>query len=301
MEKTNKINARQLSIIIGLVLLMIGCKKIEPIHYIGESAIFFSNAGIKNTAWSDFSDTLTVSFFNDPRFQRDTVDLSDPKFESGRLFSANIQFAGNLWVYLSDRVSSNDRPFEVSLSGSGLKTCIVPSSDQWFIPADSVRAILDLKFVRPPLTDTSTYLLKVSLKDNQQFKGTLHEHSSFVYRFGNIPVRPLYWDEAFAGKFSFNKALAMAAAFREASELELDPLKNIYLPLLKEIPPTLFSEASVDDIYNMINLMSKTGSTTKRNIYRMAIKITQDYLARKASMGTPVSEADGTAIVFPNS
>ncbi|MCS3556160.1 MULTISPECIES: hypothetical protein [unclassified Sphingobacterium] len=292
-----------------------GCKKIEPIHYNGETSLFFLNAYtapvnyIPRNYQDLFTDTLTMNCHLSEVFQKDTIALSAPGYYNSFHLGSESYFPGNLWVYLKGPLATTIRPFELTIEGSGSSFCILPDMPL-YLAADSTRTAIDLKILRPPIADTTTYEVRVKLGNNSNFTPEMDSMSEFVYRFGNLPTKPERWRDEFLGSFSYNKIGAIALALTAADESERTLLRK----QLKDLSSTWFTDEVIDrdvlpaqvtagNIYLMINngYRPSGGNAKFDTMLTSLATITKDYLNERSALGSPLLEKDGKPIVFTNS
>jgi len=308
MQNMTHFRPYKLFLFVGIILVLYGCKKVEPFFFTDKDSLFFTNLYWSNDNSTDFhriyNDTVEVSFHEKIGFQVDTLAFASKTY-GGSFSGISLDDAGKVWVRLTGNLSEESRPFDIQVEGEGAKFCILPADTALYIPADTNRRLLDIRIKRPPLTDTSIYFARIKLISNSSFNGDIHQLSEFVYKFGNIPRSPAGWDVLKFGTFSYEKLQAITGAIRATDAMD----RAAVLPMLKRyfsiarietffFPPNI----TIDNAYNIINKMvaSAGPNTLNTNIVMDWITMVSIvYIAERAEAGSPMFEKDGKPITFP--
>lgn len=285
-----------------VILTAAGCRKIDPIKYGGKDVLYFLNAPergvdydslLTGTLW----DTLVLNFFQ-PDIPEDTFYLV--RHDENWAFNGRDDDA--LRVRLAGSATPVDRKFSVTITGSGAKYCTLPPADALKIAAGTRVCPLDLRLLRPPVTDTTTYSVTVSLVDNEYFTPTLHRWHQFQYVFGNIVEQPQRgWSDVWFGAFSREKLMAMLDAINQASPAVKEKLKQDYSSMVdpEDFPiPPVFEPFTLSSLYLFLNQIGY-GRGGEHPYFKTFAGITKDYLGYRKRQGNPVLDNNGQEIQFP--
>lgn len=285
----------------GGILIAAGCRKIDPIKYLGKDVLYFLNTkksgksgDYDSLLTGRFSKTLTISFFQQPS-PVDTLYLVRHKE------SYNINMYDALRVRLAGSVKSFDRKFSIAVTGPGAKYCLMPPPDAIKIAAGTGLYPVDLRLLRPPLTDTSSYSVTVSLVDNEYFTPTLHAWYQFQCVFGNIVEQPKFgWSDDRFGPFSREKLMAMLDAVNWAPPSVKNTLKEKYVSKFDpgEPIPQLSEPFTLNDLYLLLNEIA-WGLESDEPYLQTFADITKDYLGYRKKQGNPVLDGNGQEMQFP--
>lgn len=290
--------------LLGIILIGVGCRKTEPVKYSGKEVLYFINAVDGDNPGdffrgNQFRSAFTVSFFDIATFD-DTVFLNKRVNET----IWNQGYRGALVVRLAGPAKPFNRKFSIAVEGSGAKYCVVPPDDSLYLPAGEMFIFLDLRLLRPPLTDTSSYSVTVKLVDNEYFTPTLHTWHACQYVFGNILVEPAKrgWEDDILGKYSREKLIAIKDAVNWASPLVKEQLRNDYTSWIGNTSrdKVMFDPFSLKDLYMLFGQMGEEYYTYEFYAYSILLAhVTKDYLAYRKNGGSPVLDHDGKEIELP--
>lgn len=285
-----------------VLLSLVSCKKEKPATFSGENFLFFRNGNVTNPDVTNvqgvYRSEKTFSFLNS-LYQIDTMRF-------------NEVYDFSLWIQTDGRLSGTDRPVLLQLEGNGLEYAELPHPDSIYIKANEIQYQLNLKIARPPLSDTGTKTLTLTLKNNEGFTPENHTWNKITYKFGNILEAPRYYDlqETFYGQFSSAKIVTMHEAIARKGAAYWQTNANIivlnnYIGLRggKQLK---FDPFTYDDFYNLIDVQEfLIGITTGplrdafNNINAEIILLSKALLTEKREAGTPVKDASGKEISFP--
>ena len=303
MQANNKSNTLQLLSLAIVMISLLCCKKEMPPKFSGEDFTYFVNtnileANIRNienvyVAEKEFSFLISLN-------QMDTLKL-------------NEVYNHNLLIRAEGRMSDKNRPVLLEVEGNGVEYAVLPPLDSIYISANESVHKLKLKLVRPPLSDTATKTLTLTLKNNQFFKPGNHTWYRITYKFGNMLQQPAYFDrnETFYGNFSAAKMIVMQEAVNRKgaaywqSNANMTTLNNfIDLQAGKHL---YFDPFSFNDLYNFIDdteiLLTGISSGPLRDAYNSIkteiISLSKTLLIEKKNAGHPVLDGNGNEISFP--
>lgn len=286
-----------------LLLAFTACKKEMPPQFSGENFLYFRN---KVTFPNPDGTTINTAYLPEQpfsflvsRYNLDTVKTNEwPEFP--------------LFIQTDGKIFANDRPVLLEVKGTGKEYVIFPHPDSIFIKANEIQYKLNIKFIKPPASDTSMKTLTLVLKNNEPFKPENHIWSSITYKFGNWFNKPLFYylSETYFGDFSAAKMVAMTEAVNsEAPDYwENDPdviMINNFLQLRNQ-KILKFDPFTYYDIYqfnDMLNLVSEQPADPVRMAYdavaKKIISLTKVLLVERKNAGHPVLDDSGREISFP--
>nr|WP_295874766.1 hypothetical protein [uncultured Chitinophaga sp.] len=282
----------------GGILTAAGCRKIDPIKYLGKDVLYFLNTresdDYDSLLTGKFSKTLVISFFQQT-LPVDTLYLVRhvQRFNKNPFDALRVRLAGS--------VKSVDRKFSIAITGPGAKYCILPPPDAMKIAAGTGFCPVDLRLLRPPLTDTNSYSVTVSLVDNEYFTPTLHAWYQFQCVFGNIVEQPNRgWSDDRFGPFSREKLMAMLDAVNWAPPSVKNTLKEKYVSKFDpgEPIPQLSEPFTLNDLYLLLNEIAY-GLGSDEPYLKTFADITKDYLSYRKKQGNPVLDGSGQEMQFP--
>ncbi|WP_142687787.1 DUF4843 domain-containing protein [Chitinophaga polysaccharea] len=286
----------------GGILTVAGCRKIDPIRYQGKDVLYFLNAG--GPPYEYERDSLSTGWYMSPVVISFFQESTDTVYLIRRDLAASSTERDALKVRLAGMAKPFDRKFSITVTGSGAKYCILPPADALKIGAGRRFCPLDLRLLRPPVTDTNSYSVTVSLVDNEYFTPTLHTWHQFQYVFGNIVEKPKQgWDPMF-GPFSREKLVAMFDAISWAGPVVREKLKQHFFSKIYnqdefKIPP-VFEPFTIESLYQLLFQSKNNGSIRARlDMWESMAGITKDYLAYRKKQGNPVLDSNGQEIQFP--
>lgn len=285
-----------------VILTAAGCRKIDPIKYEGKDVLYFLNARESGVDYDSLltgklKDTLVLSFF-----QRDIPEDTFYLIRHDENGAYNKRGYDALRVRLAGFSKPVDRKFSVTITGSGSRYCMLPPADALKIAAGTRVCPLDLRLLRPPVTDTSTYSVTVSLVDNEYFTPTLHKWHQFQCVFGNIVEQPNQgWSGEWFGTFSREKLMAMLEAINQAAPAVKQKLQQDYFSMVdpEEFPiPPVFEPFTLNSLYLFLNQIGY-GRDSKHPYFKTFAGITKDYLGYRKRQGNPVLDSNGQEVQFP--
>lgn len=309
MSQKNIKSCRSLLLVLLIGISLIACKKEEPAKFSGDSFVYFLN-DISNTDGLDPSSIIngytpeqTLSFLV-YLFQIDTVKTN--QYYVFKQFPLNIQSDG--------KISDKRRLVTIEVEGNGKQYIVLPNPDSIYIPANKREYKLNLKIVRPPLSDTSVKTATLILKDNDSFKPEKQVWHKVTYKFGNILTEPLAWTtiESKFGKFSRAKMTALQEAVNNSDKSFWANDPNVAL-----LNTTLqssgrrnieFNPFSFSELYYYLDMATygfyiPWGSASIMNAYWTVsdkmISLTKQLIVERRAQNRPIVDESGTEISFP--
>lgn len=285
-----------------VVLLLVSCKKETPAKFSGENFLYFRNGNVTNPDVTNiqgvYRSEKTFSFLNS-LYQMDTMRF-------------NEVYDFTLWIQADGKISGTNRTVRIQLEGNGLEYAVLPHPDSIYIKANEIQYQLNLKLARPPLSDTGTKTLTLTLKNNEGFTPENHTWNKITYKFGNILEAPRYYDmqETFYGQFSSAKIATMHEAIARKGAAYWQTNANIIslndFISLRGGKQLNFDPFTLNDLYNFIDVQELLfGITTGplrdafNNINAEVISLSKALLVEKKEAGNPVKDQSGKEISFP--
>lgn len=178
--------------------------------------------------------------------------------------------------------------------------------------ANAINYQLNLKLVRPPLSDTGTKTLTLILRNNDGFTPENHTWNKVTYIFGNVLEMPRYYTMqlTFYGEFSAAKIATMHEAIdrKGAAYWQANPniiALNNYIDL-RGGKRLNFDPFTYDDLYNLIDVQEllygiETGPLRDafNTLNAEVISLSKALLIEKRNAGNPVKDESGREISFP--
>lgn len=290
-------------------LSFIACKKEEPIKFSGDSFAYFINKA-SSTDYLDPSNMATVyepvqnfsflHFFH----QQDTIKTNESY--------GYVQYP--LYIQADGKLSNDNRPLSLEIEGNGKTYIVMPNPDSIYIPGNKREYKLNLKIVRPPLSDTSLKTVTLILKDNGSFKPEKHVWHTVTYEFGNILTLPYYYSsiEAKFGKFSAAKMAALQEAVNRSDKLQWENDPNVIL-LNTNLPnygkrKIGFDPFSFDELYYFIEIGGAVFyipyappaiTDAYWAVSDKMISLTKQLIVERRAQNKPILDESGNEISFP--
>ncbi|WP_346089028.1 DUF4843 domain-containing protein [Sphingobacterium ginsenosidimutans] len=183
--------------ILCAILSLISCKKQTLDLYSGSNNIYFNNKTISGTHLPNSSGYLSMGYF-DPTIKEGYFDIvvasTGPKTTNDRKYNVVVDPASTL-------LEGRDYDF----------------SEKYFsIRAGQLKDTIRLKIYRSKELSENTLLLKLDLKENENFKTDMYSqaigsgnsqyldyYTQFTFSANNIPGTPWFWDPAQSSIASF--------------------------------------------------------------------------------------------------
>lgn len=294
-------NHRHVSLLLLAAITMFSCEKIMPEKYSGEDFLYFKNT-VPNPYVPD--NVMNMRYYFAPeityssllvKYQKDTIYVN-----VGAEFKLSIEADGKLM--------DAKRKVLVYMEGNGKEYCVLPHPDSIYIPANGTSYKLNLKLGRPPLTDTTKKKITLWLKNNDHFTPENHIWHSITYTFGNWFDVPDNYLKAAAifGAFSPEKMQAIQKAVdrEDASTWNADA-DIIYLneqQKRRNLPIVNFDDFDMSALYIFCDILTPSQGPVldaHNAVSKRMRAVTIQYLNEMAMAGTPVVDADGNKINFP--
>lgn len=309
-----KHNMTRLSLSI-LLLAVVGicarCGKAELAKYSGDDFLYFTN-----THWSETSNGENIgnSYTESRRF---TFLLSTRQFDT--MFMTTLQRV-DIAIEMDGRLAKHDRKISLDVEGNGKEYCLLPDVNNIYIAADSTRFKLDMPILRPPLDDTTTKVVTLTLRNNADFSPEKHVWHKLTYIFGNLLDKPISYESSAAtlyGPFSRAKMDAMREAVaREGANYwynDKDVITmNEFLPdyeLLgvKKLRALKFDPFNFNELYYFMDLRNGISGVPANAPVMVAMKsfaermvdLTKKLVIERREAGTPILDEEGEEITFP--
>lgn len=305
-----KIHKRSKVAVISYFLLFItasffiSCKKQEPQKFSADSFLYFANQyGVyyAPTIQTLYKPVLEFSFLI-PAYQMDTLAMNTPQS-----FPLSIQFDG--------KVSDKKRMIKLELEGNGKEYCVLPVADSMYIPANGVEYKFNLKIARPPLSDTSTKIITLTLKNTSDFSPEAHIWHTVTYKFGNWFQKPATYDKVQLtyGDFSPAKMYTMGLATNragadywkaDANVITLNNfLKNLNQKRVVKFDPFTYDELYFFMDYPLLMISYYRPPEAILNAYNAItakmIQLSNAVIKERREAGEPILDGSGNEISFP--
>lgn len=300
----NRIYSHGIFFLVTASLFLIACKKETPPKYAGDDFVYIMNL----TPYGITPDVKNIQNFY--LVQRQFSFLSPANQMDTIFFNRNTSFP--FVIQMDGRLSDRDRKVKVEIEGTGKEFVVLPHEDSIYIPANKTELVLNLKLVRPPLSDTALKKMTVVLKNNEEFSPENHVWHKANYLFGNWFNAPAFYtnQENIFGAFSAAKMYAMEEAVNKAgaqfwqtntSVIALNA--NLKGRGVREVKFHLFS---FNELYYYLELPITIGSQQNLPVVQAynavntkIVQLAKALLLEKKQAGTPIRDAAGTEISFP--
>ena len=222
--------------------LFVSCEKDSPIYYDGLTGISFQSASVFSDNLSSGNpqypdDPTALNFKKEFFFKYDTVE------NSYRVLKLPVVVLG----YTTDF----DRPVKVEIDTSStldISKCEIDTLFS-FVPAGKTQALINIKMMRPDVTDKDIKKLVIRLVPNEYFSYVNGDGEYFSCTLSNENFKPQYWDypnnagvilTEYMGIYSNNKFEFMHKVLDAYEEVTLAydkmDMETGNVPLIKKYP-----------------------------------------------------------------